>query len=60
MKIEDNFKKLEEILGKLESDGTGLEDSFKLYEEGMEILKKTELSIDKVEKDLKVLREGSK
>ena len=44
--IEESFSKLEEILGKMEDDETGLEESFKLYEEGIGLVKKVSESID--------------
>ena len=37
--FESNLKKLEEIVEKLESGSIGLEESVKLYEEGMKIKK---------------------
>ena len=37
--FESNLKKLEVIVDKLESDDIGLEESVKLYEEGMKIKK---------------------
>lgn len=55
--IEESFSKLEEILGKMEDDETGLEESFKLYEEGIGLVKKVSESIDKVEKRIKILSE---
>ena len=36
---EDNVKRLEEILDKMESNDTPLEQNLKLYEEGMKIIK---------------------
>ena len=43
---EDNVNRLEEILDKMESNDTPLEQNLKLYEEGMKIIKlcQTELS----------------
>jgi len=53
--FEDNLKRLEEIVDKLESGEIDLEKSIKLYEEGMllknncqEKLKKVELQIKKI------------
>ena len=48
--LEDNFKKLEEMIEKMEDDELPLEESFKLYSEGMGILKKCNEEIDRVEK----------
>jgi exodeoxyribonuclease VII small subunit len=63
--FETNLKKLEIIVDKLESGDTGLEDSVKLYEEGMKIkkicdkkLKDIEMQIKKIKiEDNKVLKE---
>ena len=55
--IEESFNKLQEILDKMEDDETGLEESFKLYEEGIGLVKKVSESIDKVEKRIKILSE---
>ena len=58
-KLEDNFEKLEAIIDKLESDETGLEESFKIYEQGMKILAQCNSEIDKVEKKvLKLMEDG--
>lgn len=55
--IEESFNKLQKILDKMEDDETGLEESFKLYEEGIGLVKKVSESIDKVEKRIKILSE---
>ena len=55
--IEESFNKLQEILDKMEDDETELEESFKLYEEGIGLVKKVSESIDKVEKRIKILSE---
>ncbi len=63
--FESNLKKLEIIVDKLESGKIGLEDSVKLYEEGMKIkkicdqkLKDIEMQIKKIKiEDNKVIKE---
>lgn len=55
--LEDSFAELEGILEKLEDEEVSLEDSFKLYQEGMKLVKKCNQSIDKVEKELIVISE---
>ncbi len=63
--FESNLKKLELIVDKLESGDIGLEESVKLYEEGMEIkkicdkkLKDIEMQIKKIKiEDNKVVKE---
>jgi exodeoxyribonuclease VII small subunit len=63
--FETNLKKLEIIVDKLESGNIGLEESVKLYEEGMKIkkicdkkLKDIEMQIKKIKiEDNKVIKE---
>ena len=63
--FEANLKKLEVIVDKLESGHIGLEESVKLYEEGMKIkkicdkkLKDIEMQIKKIKiEDNKVVKE---
>ena len=63
--FENNLKKLEVIVDKLESGDIGLEESVKLYEEGMKIkkicdkkLKDIEMQIKKIKiEDNKVIKE---
>ena len=63
--FEANLKKLEMIVDKLESGDIGLEESVKLYEEGMKIkkicdkkLKDIEMQIKKIKiEDNKVVKE---
>ena len=64
--FESNLKKLEIIVDKLESGEIGLEESVKLYEEGMKIkkicdkkLKDIEMQIKKIKiEDNKVIKEN--
>ena len=64
--FEANLKKLELIVDKLESGDIGLEESVKLYEEGMNIkkicdkkLKDIEMQIKKIKiEDNKVIKEN--
>lgn len=48
--LEEAFGKLEETIEKLEAEDITLEDSFKEYKQGMEILKFCSDKIDRVEK----------
>lgn len=58
-KKEDNFEelmvKLEEITSKLETDKLSLDESVKLFEEGMEISKKCNEKIEDAEKRITIL-----
>ena len=46
--LEEMFKDLEELIGKMENEEITLEQTFDLYNNGMELLKKCNLSIDEV------------
>ncbi|MCM1468480.1 MAG: exodeoxyribonuclease VII small subunit [Alistipes sp.] len=56
--IEENFEKLEEIIGALEEADITLEKSFQLYNEGMKLVKGCNAQLDKVEKQMIVLEEN--
>lgn len=55
MSIEDSLKKLDSILEKMEDEDTGLEETFRLYEEGLGLVKRVNASIEKVEKRIEIL-----
>lgn len=57
MTIEESFDRLDEILEKMEDEETGLEDSFRLYEEGLKLIRRAEAGIDRVEKKIRILNE---
>ena len=57
MTIEENFAKIEETIEMLEGEDISLEDSFLVYQKGMELLKKCNQAIDKIEKKVLVLEE---
>lgn len=57
--LEQSFLELNEIIRKLESEDISLEDSFSLYQEGIKLLKGCNAAIDRVEKQLIILGEGS-
>ena len=50
--IEEVFQELDTIAEKLESGDTSLEDSFRLYKKGMELLKYCSGKLDTVEKKM--------
>ena len=56
--LEEAFEKLDQIAEKLEGETISLEDSFKLYHQGMELLKICNDKIDTVEKKMKILDEN--
>ena len=54
--FEKNLQNLENIVDKLESGEIGLEDSVKLYEEGMQIKKICEKKLKDIEMQIKKIR----
>lgn len=55
--MEDALKKLDSIVERLEGREISLEDSFTLYQKGMELLKECGSKIDTVEKKMLKLNE---
>ena len=55
--LEQSFEKLEQIIGNLENADVSLEDSFKLYNEGMKLIQNCNQQLDKVEKKIVVLNQ---
>lgn len=58
MSLEEMFSKMENIIGEMEKGDVKLEESFRLYNEGMQLLKKCSETIDTVEKKVLVLEEN--
>lgn len=56
--LEQMFEKLEESIQKLELEDISLEDSFKIYREGMKLIQTCNDKIDKVEKEVLKLSEN--
>jgi len=56
--FEENMKKLQETIEKLEDEKTPLEEAFELYKEGMVLLKTCGDEIDLVEKKVKELKDN--
>lgn len=50
--IEEGLQELDKIVEKLESREISLEDSFAMYQKGMEVLKQCSQKIDMVEKKM--------
>lgn len=55
--IEQGLHDIEELVEKLREPDTSLEESFKLYEEGLNKVKAVNAEIDRIEKKMKVLSE---
>lgn len=56
--LEEVFEQLDQIVEQLEGVNVSLEDSFKLYHQGMELLKVCNDKIDTVEKKMLMLDEN--
>lgn len=56
--LEESFHELDQVIEMLEKEDINLEDSFQLYHKGMELLKRCNNSIDKIEKELLILEES--
>jgi exodeoxyribonuclease VII small subunit len=56
--LEERMQKTEDILRRMETMELTLQESFKLYREGMEELQKCSEMIDAVEKQLQIIEEG--
>ena len=57
--LEESFEELEEMISRLEAEDITLEESFRVYRKGMEILKDCNDRIDLVEKKvLKINEDG--
>ena len=58
--IEELFASLDEVVEKMESADTSLEESFGLYQKGMQLLDACNKKIDKVEKELEIIHSAEK
>lgn len=57
MNIEETFEKLEEVISIMEKPETGLEETFDLYKQGLDMIRKCNDSIESIEKQISVLEE---
>ncbi|MCI9380860.1 MAG: exodeoxyribonuclease VII small subunit [Dorea sp.] len=55
--LEELFERLEATIHSMEEENISLEDSFRLYHEGIDILKNCNDRIDEVEKKMLILDE---
>jgi len=53
--LEELFERLDSVMERLEGEEVFLEESFQLYQEGMDILKICNTKIDTVEKKVQML-----
>lgn len=56
--LEESFDKLEEVISSMESGNISLEESFKLYNEGIKLVKNCNSQLDKVEKQIVIINGG--
>lgn len=56
--LEELFTELDKLVSKMEKGETTLEESFSLYQQGMEMLKLCNAKIDHVEKKVLILEES--
>lgn len=57
--FENNLNKLSEIIEKMEQQDVGLEESLKLYEQGIQLTRKCQKIIDDAEKKIEQLMEDN-
>ena len=55
MAFEKKLQRLEEIVGKMEEGDLSLDDSLKLFEEGVKISRQCQTQLDKAEQKVKLL-----
>lgn len=58
LSVEESFRLLEEMAEKMEDPDTTLEESFHLYQKGMELLKQVNGILDTYEKKMQILSSG--
>ncbi|MCM1184367.1 MAG: exodeoxyribonuclease VII small subunit [Roseburia sp.] len=58
MTLEQTFERLEAAIERLEGEDVSLEESFKLYKEGMKLIQACNDKIDRVEKEVLKLNEN--
>lgn len=56
--IEQSFEEINAIIEQMDNDDTSLEQSFKMYEKAMKLVKQCNARIDKVEKKINVIENG--
>ena len=59
IKLEDAMKRLDEVLAELERENTDLEQSLKLYEEGIRIVRLCNDKLSEAERIIKLLKINS-
>ena len=57
--LEENFVQLEDIIKQLENNELSLDEAFKAYEAGIKLTAECSKQLDKVEKQIIILKEKS-
>lgn len=57
MTIEEGFEKLSDILSKMDEEGVSLEASFKLYNDGLAIVKELNGKLEETEQKINIINE---
>ncbi|MCG2725699.1 MAG: exodeoxyribonuclease VII small subunit [Elusimicrobia bacterium] len=57
--FEDNLKKLENVVEKLESEDTPIEKSLEFFEEGVKISKELSGKLDEVKRKIEILKKDA-
>lgn len=55
--LEEKFSEIESIIGRMEDPQIGLDESFLLYQDGVNKLRECNQMLDTVEKKMQVIRE---
>lgn len=55
LNLEDHFTNIEEIIEKMESNTSSLDETFELYKKGLDEIKQANQALDKIEKEMLVL-----
>ncbi len=58
--LETNFQELDKIVEQMEAGELSLDESFELYKKGIKLVKACNDSIDKVEKEMRIISEEAK
>ena len=53
--FEDSMKRLEEVVGRLEGEEVSLEESLKLFEQGVKLMRSCHLRLSEVEEKVQTL-----
>ncbi len=56
--LEEAFEELNNIISKMDKDDVSLEDSFSMYNQGMNLVKYCNDTIERVEKQIQIVNEG--